>query len=186
MSINKRNKFSGATVRTLAASARSFGPRGGKALIFSPVLVLLLAVAGCGGGGAGTSSSLASGAAISNSGAPASTPASTPASVTSPTAKIQTLTWNAPTTNALGTAINDLKGYKIYYGTSSGNYGTPVDTGCGPCPSSCPGPAPAGTACTYNLQSLQLPAGTYYFSVTSYNSSGKESDYSNETVKIIN
>src|SRR5262249_30447454 len=40
-----------------------------------------------------------------------------------------TLSWNAPTTNADGTALADLAGYKISYGFAPGNYSTTVDVG---------------------------------------------------------
>src|SRR3990172_13172687 len=37
------------------------------------------------------------------------------------------LTWTPPTTNADGTPLTDLAGYKVYYGTASGNYSTVID-----------------------------------------------------------
>src|SRR4030042_1896878 len=40
-----------------------------------------------------------------------------------------TLSWDAPTTNADGTPLTDLAGYKVYYGTASGTYGTPINVG---------------------------------------------------------
>ncbi|MCG3110724.1 MAG: fibronectin type III domain-containing protein [Candidatus Manganitrophus sp. SB1] len=62
---------------------------------------------------------------------------------------------------------NDLGGYKLYYGTSSGSYGAPVDVG-------------NQTSFTVNgLSSSQ----TYYFAVRAYNTSGAESGYSNEVSK---
>ena len=78
------------------------------------------------------------------------------------------LTWDAPTTNADGTPLTDLAGYKIYYGTSSGSYTTTVD---------------AGNVTTYNVPAL--PSGTYYFAVTAVDTSGNESDYSNEVNTIL-
>ena len=33
-----------------------------------------------------------------------------------------TLSWTAPTENTDGSQLNDLAGYKLYYGTSAGNY----------------------------------------------------------------
>jgi hypothetical protein len=78
------------------------------------------------------------------------------------------LTWEAPTTVSDGTPLTDLAGYKIYYGTSSGNYTEVID---------------AGNVTTYTVGSL--PPGTYYFAVTAYNGSGNESDYSNEASKTI-
>lgn len=78
------------------------------------------------------------------------------------------LSWTAPTTNTDGTTLTDLAGFKVYYGTSSGNYGAPVDI---------------GNQTSYTVAGLG--SGTYYFSVTAYNSSGNESTISNEGSKTI-
>ena len=40
-----------------------------------------------------------------------------------------TPSWDAPTTNADGTPLTDLAGYKVYYGPSSGNYSQAIDVG---------------------------------------------------------
>ncbi|HMK61866.1 MAG TPA: fibronectin type III domain-containing protein [Dissulfurispiraceae bacterium] len=77
-----------------------------------------------------------------------------------------TLTWTAPANNTDGTPLTDLAGYVIYYGTSSGNYTNSANVG--------------------KVQSYifsNLGAGTYYFAATAYNSSGIESQYSNEVAK---
>ena len=63
----------------------------------------------------------------------------------------------------------DLAGYKLYYGTSSGNYPNVIDV---------------GNQVTYTVTGL-IPGETYYFSVTAYNTSGYESDYSNEIVYTV-
>jgi hypothetical protein len=76
------------------------------------------------------------------------------------------LAWDAPTTNTDGSPLTDLAGYKIYYGTSSGNYTTIIDV---------------GNVTTYFINNLVL--GTYYFTVTTYNTSGVESAYANEIIK---
>ena len=39
------------------------------------------------------------------------------------------LQWEAPSTNDDGTPLTDLAGYKIYYGTASGNYTQTIDVG---------------------------------------------------------
>ncbi len=88
--------------------------------------------------------------------------------VTPPTTYSTTLSWNAPTSNADGSPINDLGGYKIYYGKVSHSYSHSVDV---------------GTNTTYTIENLT--AGTYYFSVTAYDTSGNESGYSNEVSKIF-
>jgi hypothetical protein len=84
------------------------------------------------------------------------------------TDRAATLSWNAPATNTDGTALTDLAGYKIHYGTSPGNYTTTIN---------------AGTVTTYVISNLA--PGTYYFAVTAYNTSGSESGYSNEASKTI-
>jgi hypothetical protein len=58
----------------------------------------------------------------------------------------------------------DLKGYKIYYGTATGNYQWIID---------------AGNVTTYTVSGLSVGA-TYFASATAYNTSGLESSYSNE------
>ena len=60
----------------------------------------------------------------------------------------------------------DLAGYKIYYGTASGQYASVVDV---------------GNQTTYALAGLQVGR-TYYICATAYNISGLESSYSNEVV----
>jgi hypothetical protein len=79
-----------------------------------------------------------------------------------------TLRWKAPTTNADGSPLNDLAGYKIYYGTSSGNYTKSVDV---------------GNVTIYTMKNL--PTGTVHFALTSYDKAGNESDFSDEGSKLI-
>jgi len=74
------------------------------------------------------------------------------------------LAWD-PVTDA------SLAGYKVYYGTASRTYGTPLL---------------AGTSPTYTVSGSYLPPGhTYYFAVTAYDTSGNESGYSNEVSLAI-
>jgi hypothetical protein len=82
-----------------------------------------------------------------------------------------TLAWTPPTANTDGTALTDLVGYKIHYGTVSQIYSQTVSV-------SNPGIA------TYVVQNL--PAGTYYFAVTAYNSTGLESLLSDEVSATLN
>lgn len=79
------------------------------------------------------------------------------------------LSWNSA-------AESDLVGYKIYYGTNprtnncpQGGYVKVID---------------AGKDTKYVINNLE-PGKTYYFSVTSYNSSKKESCFSEEMKKSI-
>ena len=79
------------------------------------------------------------------------------------------LSWDPPATNADGSPLTDLNGYRIYYGTSSGVYETVIDVGS------------VITSTVTNLTDGSL----YYFAVTAYDLSGNESDFSNEVKKII-
>ncbi len=80
-----------------------------------------------------------------------------------------TLSWDPPTTNADGSPLTDLAGYKIYYGTTSGNYTNNIDV---------------GNVTTYKV--VDLTEGlTYFFVVSAYDTLGNESDYSNEVSKKI-
>ena len=80
-----------------------------------------------------------------------------------------TLSWNAPTTNADGTPLTDLAGYKVYYGTSSHTYSQNIDV---------------GNVTTYTVNNL-TDGLTYYFAVTAYDTGSNESAYSNEVSKTI-
>ena len=79
------------------------------------------------------------------------------------------LAWDAPTTNTDGSPLTTLAGYNIYYGTTPGDYSGVVD---------------AGNSTSYQVTSLNRGQ-TYYFTVTAYDYSGSESDYSNEVEKFI-
>ena len=118
-------------------------------LIIIVSLFVSLSFYGCGGGGGGSSSD--------------NNPPAPP-----PPVKTATLTWDAPTTNADGTPLTDMGGYKVYYGTASGKYTFSLDV---------------GNITTYRIEGLS--PGTYYFAVTASDASGNESDYSNEVSKTI-
>ena len=79
------------------------------------------------------------------------------------------LSWNPSTTNADGTPLTNLTGYKVYQGTATGTYGVSVGV---------------GNVTTYTVTNLS-EAVTYYFAVTAYNTVGDESGYSNEVSKTI-
>jgi hypothetical protein len=76
----------------------------------------------------------------------------------------------APKTNADGTALTDLAGYHIYYGTSSGMYSESATVG-----------DPSIT--TYTIRSLS--PGTYYFVLKAYDKNNVESAASAEASKTI-
>jgi hypothetical protein len=79
-----------------------------------------------------------------------------------------TLRWKPPTTNVDGTPVNDLAGYRIYYGMSSRNYSHFIDV---------------GNVTSYTLKNL--PTGKFYFALTSYDYAGNESGFSAEGYKFI-
>lgn len=81
-----------------------------------------------------------------------------------------TLSWQAPTANVDGSPLVDLAGYKIYWGTSSGNYANTITIN-----------NPGLT--TYVVDNLT--SGTYYFATSAFNAKGAESALSNETSKTI-
>lgn len=85
-----------------------------------------------------------------------------------------TLSWEAPTTNADGTALTDLAGYKVYYGKASGAYTEIKDVG------------PTDTPGTPEYTVADLESGShYYFAITAYDTSGNESNFSEEVYKDI-
>jgi hypothetical protein len=74
-----------------------------------------------------------------------------------------TLAWDPPN------SVSNLAGYRIYYGTSSGNYQWTINV---------------GKVTTYILSGLTVGT-TYYAAATDYNASGLESGYSNQVVFTI-
>jgi len=81
-----------------------------------------------------------------------------------------TLRWTPPTLNEDGSPLTDLRGYRLYYGTSSTNLDTVLDL---------PNPGLA-SAVIENLS----PA-TWYFAVKAYNTANAESAFSNIASKTI-
>jgi hypothetical protein len=81
-----------------------------------------------------------------------------------------TLSWQPPTQNTDGSALTNLAGYKVYWGTSQGTYPNSVTLNN-------PGLA------TYVVGNLV--SGTYFFVVTSFNTAGAESSRSNSASKVI-
>jgi hypothetical protein len=79
------------------------------------------------------------------------------------------LSWNPNTEQ-------NLKGYKIYFGTAPRNNNCP--------PGGYPGVVDTGTSTRHVFNGLKNHA-TYYFSVTSYNAADKESCFSEEVKKYV-
>ncbi len=86
-------------------------------------------------------------------------------------AKAVTLEWQAPTENTDGTALADLKGYEIHYGTESQSYSDAITVS-----------NPSITR--YVVDSLA--PGKYYFAITALNGSGHQSPLSNEVTTTLN
>ncbi len=81
-----------------------------------------------------------------------------------------TLSWTAPTHNEDGTLLTDLAGYRLYWGTTSGNYPNSVTIN-------------NPTVTTYLVENLS--PGTYEFVATSFNAAGIESRYSGSAMKVV-
>jgi len=81
-----------------------------------------------------------------------------------------TLSWTAPTENTDGTALTNLSGYRILYGTSASSLSNVVTV------------ANAGLT-TYVID---LMPGTYYFAVKAYTATGAQSASSNVVAKVVN
>jgi hypothetical protein len=80
------------------------------------------------------------------------------------------LSWTAPVSRTDGSplALSEIGGYRVYYGTSPGNYPNSINITNG------------------SLQSATLsgvPLGTYYVAMSTYDTSGVESNYSAPVVK---
>ncbi len=79
-----------------------------------------------------------------------------------------TLKWEAPLVNVNGAPLNDLAGYKVYYGTPRSYRKEPVNM--------------------ENVTSIRiynLSSGTWCFAVKAYDISGNESDFSDQVCKNI-
>ncbi len=128
-----------------------------------PVFMTILLVA-CGGGGgseAGTSAV-----------PPASSTSTSPPAAGSVSTSSATISWTAPVARADQTPLSlaDIGGYRVYYGASEGDYTNSIDVN-------------DGTAEQVTL--TELPLGTYYFVVTTYDVAGRESVYSSVVIKTI-
>lgn len=140
------------------------------------IAAVLLCLSGCGGAGtdASTSTAAASSASATSSATSTSSTSSSSTSATSspPTSTTgsATLSWTAPTANSNGSALTDLAGYHIHYGTTAGSLTQTVDV---------------SNASELSYTVTGLTAGTWYFAVTAYTTSGLESSPSNVGSKTI-
>lgn len=88
----------------------------------------------------------------------------------SPADDTATLTWTPPTQNTDGTPLLNLTGYKVYWGTTPGQYPNSVEI---------------MTASQTMYVVDGLTPGTWRFAVTALNSVGAESEFSNVAMKTI-
>ena len=132
---------------------------------------LAFALCACGGGGADTAA-VPPGTQPPGTQPPGTQPPGTqppgtqPPGTPPPTAGSATLAWNANTES-------DVNGYRVYYGTSSGNYIQGTAQGIN-----------AGNATTFVVNNLTRGQ-RYFFVVTAYDTSGNESPFSLEQSKLI-
>lgn len=82
-----------------------------------------------------------------------------------------TLSWTPPTENTDSSALTNLAGYKIYYGTSAGNYTSTINL--------------ANPGLTSYVVDNLAGRNTYYFVITAYDADGNESGYSSMGSKTI-
>lgn len=101
---------------------------------------------------------------------PAVTTAPATASTPAPTNRSVDVTWTAPTANTNGSALTNLAGYTIHYGTRVTALTKSVNV------------ASAG-ATDYVVRGLA--GGTWYFAVTAYTNTGLQSNYSSIVSKTI-
>jgi hypothetical protein len=82
------------------------------------------------------------------------------------------LSWTAPSQreNNEPISLSEIAGYKVYYGTEARHYPQSVNI-------------EDSSATGYTFRNLS--AGTYHFALTTYDTAGRESQYSSEIVIII-
>ena len=81
-----------------------------------------------------------------------------------------TLNWTPPTSNTDGSPLNNLAGYRVYWGTSPSNLSNSVTV-------------PNAGLATYVVG--QLTPAQWHFAVTAYTTAGSESGFSNLTSKTV-
>ena len=151
----------------------------------SLLLALTLGLAACGGGSngvvsTGSSSSFSSTTDTISGGRTGSTISggrtgstiSGGSGITSTATGSISVSWTAPAARADGSPLSlaDINGYRIYYGSSRGNYPHRVILD-------------DGTATNASVDNV--PVGTYYLVMTTYDSAGRESGRSREVTKRV-
>jgi predicted small secreted protein len=108
-------------------------------------------------------------ASVSTQTASPATQTSTPGPVVK-AAKSVEVSWSAPTANTDGSALTNLAGYRVYYGTAPNTLNQSLDV-------------PSAGANEFIVGGLQV--GTWYFAVVAYTNTGLESTHSSVVSKSI-
>jgi hypothetical protein len=87
-----------------------------------------------------------------------------------PATGIATVSWDAPTQRIDDSPLENLAGFRVYYGTAAGAYTSKLEVN-----------APSLTSVVIS----SLPEGTYWFVVTAYDAEGIESVYSEAASKYV-
>jgi hypothetical protein len=100
-------------------------------------------------------------------------PFSVTVSSTAPETGSATLSWVAPATRANGDplALSEIEGYTLYYGESAGNYANSRQI---------------NDVSSTSITITDLPFSTYYFVVTTRDTLGKESAFSEMVKAVVN
>ena len=80
-----------------------------------------------------------------------------------------TLQWQAPSYNDNKSSLTDLAGFKLYYGTKTGEYTKMIDV---------------GNSTSVNLSGFSANT-AYFFVVSAYDQNGNESEFSSEIKKVF-
>jgi hypothetical protein len=93
-----------------------------------------------------------------------------PAEPVPPATGTVTVSWDAPTQRVDESLLENLAGFRVYYGTAAGVYTSKLEVN-----------APSLTSVVIS----SLPEGTYWFVVTAYDAEGLESVYSEAASKYV-
>ncbi len=104
--------------------------------------------------------------------APNSGASSATSSAPGSTVKSIDLSWSPPTENSDGTAITDLAGYTLHYGTTSQDYTGSIQI-------------TSPTATSYLVSDTNFPPGTYYFAISAYNAQQVSSSMSGQVTVTL-
>ena len=135
-----------------------------RALLHVLLAICAISLVSCGG----ETTTNAAGSGTAGTTTPPTTPGSSGSGNTN--SRSANLSWVAPATNTDGSTVLDLAGYRIYYGTSPGNYSNTLTV----------------NSSTSNYLVENLSPGTWYFAVAAFDTSANESSKSAEVSKTIN